>query len=285
MESSFTAQRLTARFVAGTQLADGLAVAKVLGARRIQIALDHLGENVSTVEEARAAGQAAFGSLQGLSELAIGGTIAVKLTQLGLDISVEEAITNLRPVVELARRCGTRVEVDMESAAYTERTLDILHRMHGEFGSVRAVIQAYLYRSEADVRRLNAVGMPVRLCKGAYQEHPDVVMAGKDSVDKNFVRLMELLLQEGIDPAIATHDPAIVDHALGFIEGQGIGARGFEFEMLYGVRRDLQQMLVDRGFRLRLYVPYGEAWYPYFLRRLAERPANVWFVLRNLFRR
>ena len=284
MESSFAAKRITERFVAGTALNDGLAVARILAGRQIQIALDHLGENVSTPVEAREAGRVALASLHALSELQLKGTIAVKLTQLGLDLSVDEALANLRPLVELAKRAETRVEIDMESTAYTERTLEIVRRVHAENGSVRAVIQAYMYRSEADIRQLNLEGIPVRLCKGAYQEPPNCVMQEKESVDKNYVRLMELLLTEGVDPAIATHDPAIIDHALRFVAGQGIPTRRFEFEMLYGVRRDLQQMLVDRGFRLRLYVPYGDAWYPYFLRRLAERPANVWFVVRNMFR-
>ncbi len=284
MESSFAAKRITERFVAGTALNDGLAVAQVLAGRQIQIALDHLGENVSTPGEAREAGRVALASLQALSDLHLNGTIAVKLTQLGLDISVDEAVSNLRPLVELAKRAETRVEIDMESTAYTQRTLDIVRRVHAESGSVRAVIQAYMYRSEADIRQLNLEGIPVRLCKGAYQEPPNYVMQEKESVDRNYVRLMELLLTDGVDPAIATHDPAIIDHALRFVAGQGIAASRFEFEMLYGVRRDLQQMLVNRGFRLRLYVPYGDAWYPYFLRRLAERPANVWFVVRNMFR-
>ena len=284
MESSFAARRITGRFVAGTELNDGLAVARVLAGRQIQIALDHLGENVSTPAEAREAGRVALDSLQALSELQLNGTIAVKLTQLGLDLSVDEALANLRPLLELAKRAETRVEIDMESTVYTERTLEIVRLVNAEFGSVRAVIQAYMYRSEADIRQLNLEGIPVRLCKGAYQEPPNYVMQEKESVDKNYVRLMELLLTEGVDPAIATHDPAIIDHALRFVAGQGIAASRFEFEMLYGVRRDLQQMLVDRGFRLRLYVPYGDAWYPYFLRRLAERPANVWFVVRNMFR-
>lgn len=282
MESSSLTQKMTSRFIAGLRLEDGLAHAKALAGQGIETALDHLGENVATVAEAKSAGAAALGTLSGLARLGIDGTVAIKLTQLGLDMSIDECIGNLDPLAALAKQAGTRVEVDMESTAYTERTLQIVETMHQRHGSVRAVIQAYLYRSEADIKRLNQLGIPVRLCKGAYNEPADLAIADKREVDRAFVRLMQILLKDGKFPAIATHDPAILQQAITFAKEINLSLSKFEFEMLYGVRRDLQQQILKQGFNLRLYVPYGEAWYPYFMRRLAERPANVWFLLRNL---
>lgn len=284
MESSSTAHALTSRFIAGLNLEDGLALAKTLGDQGIQTALDHLGENVGTVQEAKASGAAAVRALSGLAQLSIGGTVAIKLTQLGLDLSMEECLANLEPLVMLAKQAGTRVEVDMESTAYTDQTLQIVEAMHLKHGSIRAVIQAYLYRSEADVYRLNQLGIPVRLCKGAYNEPADLAIAKKPDVDKAFLRLMRVMLKDGKFPAIATHDPAILQQATAFVKEIDLSPSDFEFEMLYGVRRDLQRQIRQQGFNLRLYVPYGEAWYPYFMRRLAERPANVWFLARNLLR-
>ena len=284
MESSSVTRSLTSRFIAGLRLEDGLALAKALAGQGIETALDHLGENVGTAEEAKAASAAALEALSRLARLGIDGTVAIKLTQFGLDLSMDECIGNLDPLVALAKQAGTRVEVDMESTAYTERTLQILETMHQRHGSIRAVIQAYLYRSEADIHRLNQLEIPVRLCKGAYNEPADLAIADKQQVDQAFVRLMRILLKDGKFPAIATHDPAILKQAVSFAKEIDLPPSRFEFEMLYGVRRDLQQQILKQGFNLRLYVPYGEAWYPYFMRRLAERPANVWFLLRNLLR-
>lgn len=284
MESSSVTRSLTSRFIAGLRLEDGLALAKALAGQGIETALDHLGENVGTAEEAKAASAAALEALSRLARLGIDGTVAIKLTQFGLDLSMDECIGNLDPLVALAKQAGTRVEVDMESTAYTERTLQIVETMHQRHGSIRAVIQAYLYRSEADIHRLNQLEIPVRLCKGAYNEPADLAIADKQQVDQAFVRLMRILLKDGKFPAIATHDPAILKQAVSFAKEIDLPPSRFEFEMLYGVRRDLQQQILKQGFNLRLYVPYGEAWYPYFMRRLAERPANVWFLLRNLLR-
>ena len=284
MESSSVTRSLTSRFIAGLRLEDGLALAKALAGQGIETALDHLGENVGTAEEAKAASAAALEALSRLARLGIDGTVAIKLTQFGLDLSMDECIGNLDPLVALAKQAGTRVEVDMESTAYTERTLQIVETMHQRHGSIRAVIQAYLYRSEADIHRLNQLEIPVRLCKGAYNEPADLAIADKQQVDQAFVRLMRILLKDGKFPAIATHDPAILKQAVSFAKEIDLPPSRFEFEMLYGVRRDLQQQILKQGFNLRLYVPYGEAWYPYFMRRLAERPANVWFPLRNLLR-
>ena len=282
MESSPMANRLTSRFIAGLTLDAGLSVANELAKQGIQTALDHLGENVSTQGEAKFASGYAMISLAKLHELGIGGTVAIKLTQFGLDLSVDECIANIEPLIERAKQSGTRVEIDMESTTYTERTLRIVESMHAKYGSVRAVIQAYLHRSEEDVQRLNSLGVPVRLCKGAYNESPQFAITAKQKVDEAYVRLMKLLLKDGTDATIATHDPAIIDQTVLFAKELGLSQKTFEFEMLYGVRRDLQKKLVNEGFRLRLYVPYGKAWYPYFMRRLAERPANVWFLVRNL---
>ena len=284
MESSSVTRSLTSRFIAGLRLEDGLALAKALAGQGIETALDHLGENVGTAEEAKAASAAALEALSRLARLGIDGTVAIKLTQFGLDLSMDECTGNLDPLVALAKQAGTRVEVDMESTAYTERTLQIVETMHQRHGSIRAVIQAYLYRSEADIHRLNQLEIPVRLCKGAYNEPADLAIADKQQVDQAFVRLMRILLKDGKFPAIATHDPAILKQAVSFAKEIDLPPSRFEFEMLYGVRRDLQQQILKQGFNLRLYVPYGEAWYPYFMRRLAERPANVWFLLRNLLR-
>ncbi len=189
---------------------------------------------------------------------------------------------HLRPVFERASALGTRVEIDMESTVYTERTLAIVKEMHSDFGCVRAVLQAYLYRTEQDVAELNHLGVPIRLCKGAYQESSDLAFAAKSDVDTNFVKLMETLLREGTDPAIASHDERILMRALAYSKELKLAPDRYEFQMLYGIRRQWQQRLVDQGQRLRLYVPYGEAWYPYFMRRLAERPANVIFLATNM---
>jgi len=187
--------------------------------------------------------------------------------------------------MERARAMNSRVEIDMESSEYTDRTLAIVTRLQDQFpGSVRAVIQAYLYRSEEDIRRLSERQIPVRLCKGAYREPPEVAFPRKDQVDANYVQLMKLLLDQGTYAAIASHDERIINEALHHIKEQNLAQDRFEFQMLYGIRRDLQRKLVAQGYRLRLYVPYGDAWYPYFMRRLAERPANVLFLARNLLR-
>ncbi len=274
METSRFAKPLTRRFVAGETLDEELAVARRLNAEGFLVSLDHLGENVATESEAGASAEAIRQALERLDGLP--ATVSIKLTQFGLDLSYEVCLHNVEPLVRKARELGTRVEIDMESTVYTERTLEIVEQLHASHGAVRAVIQAYLFRSEADIRRLNALGVPVRLCKGAYQEPDELAMQEKAEVDASYLRLAKLLLDEGVDPAIATHDERMIEVARGYPKDR------FEYQMLYGVRRELQSQLVRDGYRLRLYVPYGDAWYPYFMRRLAERPANVWFVLRSL---
>jgi len=210
--------------------------------------------------------------------------VSIKLTQLGLDLSEQQCQANLEQLVTCANEIGSGVEVDMESSEYGDRTLGIVSEINAKLGNVRAVIQAYLYRSEQDIEALSRQNIPVRLCKGAYQEPPEVAYPRKTDVDANYVRLMKALLDHGAYPAIATHDEQILNEAVRYIQEKRLDAARFEFQMLYGIRRDLQSRLVQQGYRLRLYVPYGNAWYPYFMRRLAERPANVAFLARNLWR-
>ena len=283
METSGQAQRLTSRFVAGLELEDGLEVAGQLRSRGIYSSLDHLGENVSTEAEAASGRDAYLGALDAIAAAGLPSTVSVKVTSLGLDISPELCMANTEAIVRKAAMTGSLVECDMEDSSYTDRTLDIVHEMQRRYpGRVRAVIQAYLYRSEGDIDDLNARQIPVRLCKGAYREPAAVAWQEKHEVDASYVKLMKKLLDHGEYPAIASHDDAILREALAHVSSRRIDPDAFEFQMLYGVRRKLQRQVVAKGFRLRLYVPYGQAWYPYFMRRLAERPANVLFVARSL---
>ncbi len=285
MEHSTLSQKLTSRFVAGPTLEDGIRVLKKLSGEHTFATLDFLGENVKSLEEASHSKVSYLAALAEIERSALPATVSIKLTQFGLDFSQQACCDNVVPLVEHAQRIGSRVEVDMESSEYTDRTLELVGELQRRFpDNIRAVIQAYLFRSEDDIRRLSDSRIPVRLCKGAYREPSNVAFARKSDVDANYFKLMKLLLDQGAYPAIASHDEKIIRHALRHIEEQKIAADRFEFQMLYGIRRDLQRELVSRGFRLRLYVPYGDAWYPYFMRRLAERPANVLFLARNLLR-
>lgn len=280
MENSKLARPLTRRFIAGNSLEEALAVCSHLNALGILTTLDPLGESVSAREEAERSRDHALEAIRQIAARRLQSTISVKLTQLGLDIDTDFCLGNARALVQLAQQCNTRVEFDMETSGHTDRTLAIVHQLHGEFPHcVRAVIQAYLFRSEADIVALNQAAIPVRLCKGAYAEDPSLAFAEKSAVDNNYRHLTQLLLQQGAYPAIATHDPKMIAAA----QSASVPKDSFEFQMLYGVRRDLQRQLAAQGYRLRLYVPYGEAWYPYFMRRLAERPANVLFLARNFF--
>ncbi|HLH39250.1 MAG TPA: proline dehydrogenase family protein [Bryobacteraceae bacterium] len=284
MEQSALSKKFTRRFIAGEKLDDALRVLEHLERERIWATLDHLGENVTTIEEAAASRDSYLEALARIEERKLPSTVSIKLTQFGLDLSQEVCVENVRQLTARAKAIGSRVEIDMESSAYTDRTLEIAARIAGEFGCARTVIQAYLFRSAADIERMNALAIPVRLCKGAYDEPPSVAFPEKRDVDRNYVTLMKTLLDHGAYPAIATHDEAIIGEAFRYARQRRITPDRFEFQMLYGIRRDLQKRVVDLGYRLRLYVPYGTAWYPYFMRRLAERPANVLFLLRNLFR-
>ncbi len=285
METSSLSQRLTSRFVAGPELADGVAVLKKLAADNVMTTLDCLGENVESTEDAADSRDSYLAALAEIEASKLPATVSIKLTQFGLDLSPELCETNVLALAQRARSIGSRVEIDMESSDYTDETLALVTRIQDLFpGHVRAVIQAYLFRSEADIRMLSSKKIPVRLCKGAYREPADVAFEEKAEVDANYVKLMKLLLDEGTYPAIASHDEKIIDQAVRHIGEQKLDRERFEFQMLYGIRRDLQKKLVAQGFRLRLYVPYGDAWYPYFMRRLAERPANLIFLAKNLVR-
>lgn len=283
MERSRTTEKFTSRFVAGRSLDDGLRVLERLSAEGLLATLDFLGENVTSLAEAEVSRDTYLKALEIVQPFA--ATVSIKLSQFGLHRSDEACLSNVRALVACARKINSRIEIDMESSEYTTRTLRLVEQLHGEFsGHVRAVIQAYLYRSGDDITRLSAGGIPVRLCKGAYHEPPSAAFPNKVEVDENYCKLMERLLDTGAYPAIASHDEKIVRRALEYVTEQKISPDRFEFQMLYGIRRDLQRELVRKGYRVRLYVPYGDAWFPYFMRRLAERPANLVFLLRNLMR-
>ena len=285
METSSLARRLSTRFVAGETLDEALAVARKLNAEGITVTLDHLGESVSTLEEAAEARDVYLRTLDAIHQNAIQGNVSLKLTQFGLDLSGEQCLANVDRLVQHAAELDSFVRVDMESSDYTDRTLDLVHTLHARHGAVGVVIQSYLYRSQADVERLCGAKIRVRLCKGAYLEPAAVAFPRKGDVDKSYLELTHYLLQNGVYPAIATHDEAVIRQICRFVADRRIPLDSFEFQMLYGIRRDVQRRLVAGGYRVRLYVPFGKAWYPYYMRRLAERPANVFFILRNLFRR
>jgi proline dehydrogenase len=284
METSSFFRPLTSRFVAGLTLEDGLRVCGKLQAEGIMASLDHLGENVKSLAEADASREAYLEALQRIEAGSYPVTVSIKLTALGLDLSQQACLENTEALVRKAGEIGSRIEMDMEASEYTDRTLAIVREMHRKYGGVRAVIQAYLYRSAADIDELCKLGVPVRLCKGAYKEPPDISFASKRDVDANYLKLMRALFDQGTYPAIASHDEAILTEAIRHVREKKIAPEHFEFQMLYGVRRNLQRRLVSEGYRLRVYVPYGTAWYPYFMRRLAERPANLMFLVRSLMR-
>jgi proline dehydrogenase len=285
METSPASRRFTSRFIAGRTLDEALRVASQLAGDRILTSLDFLGENVTSIDEAAASRDSYLNALDGIAGRHLPATVSIKLTQFGLDLSEQICLNNVSALVERAKNMGTRVEIDMESAAHTDRTLGVVLEMHRRFGGhVRAVVQAYLRRSEEDLVRLSRERIPVRLCKGAYREPADVAFQQKAEVDRNYLALMKTLLEIGEYPAIASHDEAILDECVSHVRDKEISPDRFEFQMLYGIRRDLQRKLTQGGFRLRAYVPYGDAWFPYFMRRLAERPANLLFVAKNVLR-
>ena len=286
METSYLGKRMSARFVAGETLERAIAVARRINSESIQVTLDYLGENVSSLEEAAASRDAYLEALSAVCANGIQAYLSIKLTQFGMDFSSPICRDNVEQLVRAASEKGEFIRVDMESSAYTERTFELVADIHSRFpGSVGCVVQAYLYRSAKDIERLCQQGIRVRLCKGAYLEPHNVAYPRKADVDRNYLRLMNVLLVQGTSPAVATHDERIVEETKRFATLQGISPDRFEFQMLYGVRRDLQRRLVRQGYRVRVYVPFGKAWYPYFMRRLAERPANVVFLARNLLRR
>jgi proline dehydrogenase len=284
METSSTARRLSARFVAGETLEEALAVSRRLNAEGITVTLDHLGESVTSLGEAAEARDIYLRTQTAIEESGIQGNVSLKLTQFGLDLSEAECRGNVAQLVCRAAGMHSFVRVDMESSEYTDRTLELVRSLHQEWGAVGVVIQAYLYRSKADIEELCSRKIRVRLCKGAYLEPEGKAFPQKADVDRNFIELMKILLDRGEYPAIATHDEQMIEATKAYATLRNRPRDGFEFQMLYGIRRDLQRKLVAEGYRLRLYVPFGKAWYPYYMRRLAERPANVFFMLRNVFR-
>ena len=284
METSALARRLAARFVAGDTWADGLEAGRRINREGIAVTFDRLGESVTSLAEAEVSRDEYLRVLAEISDHHLDANVSIKLTQFGMDISEQACRANVEQLVRTARDLNSFVRIDMESSEYTERTLRLVNDMHAQYKTVGTVIQAYLRRSEKDIENLCAQGIRVRLCKGAYLEPAQVAFQAKSDVDRNFVHLMRILLAAGTYPAIATHDEKIIQNAKDFANTRQLSRDSFEFQMLYGIRRDLQRKLVAEGYRLRLYVPFGKAWYPYFMRRLAERPANVLFLTRNLLR-
>ncbi|HXK00822.1 MAG TPA: proline dehydrogenase family protein [Verrucomicrobiae bacterium] len=284
METSLLARRLATRFVAGETLDQAITVARKLKSEGITVTLDHLGESVTNLEEAAAARDVYLAVLDALHGEGLEANVSLKLTQFGLDLSAAQCLANVEQLVRRAAELGGFVRVDMESSEYTQRTLDLVAELYARYGAVGTVIQSYLFRSQADIEFLNAARIRVRLCKGAYLEPASVAFPEKTDVDRNYLDLAKLLLDGGAYPAMATHDEKLIAQIERYVAERNIARDAFEFQMLYGIRRDLQRRLVAQGYRLRLYVPFGGAWYPYYMRRLAERPANVFFILRNLFR-
>ncbi len=285
METSRIARRLSRRFVAGEVLPDAIAAGRAIQAQGISLTLDHLGENVTSLAEAEASRDAYLRALDELQAAGLTPNVSLKLTQFGIEVSADACRANVEQVVKRAAELSGFVRIDMESSEYTDRTLRLVTDLHARYNCVGTVIQAYLRRSEADIEMLCGRGIRVRLCKGAYLEPHTVAFPHKADVDGNYIRLMQLLLDRGEYPAIATHDPKMIDATKAYAAAHSIRRDRFEFQMLYGIRRDLQRQLVAEGYRLRVYVPFGRAWYPYFMRRLAERPANLLFLARNILRK
>lgn len=286
-EKSRTGQKVSHRFVAGMSIDEALAATTATNARGMSVSIDNLGENVSNIDEARHSAALYHEMLDRIAERKLDANVSLKLTHMGLDVDETVARSIVNDVVAHAARLDSFVRIDMEGSPYTEKTLQVvrdLHRKPGNAGRVGAVIQAYLHRSETDVQSLCAEHIRIRLCKGAYKEPPEIAFQAKADVDRNFVKLMKIMLKSGTYHGIATHDPNMINETIAFAQNEKIARDSFEFQMLYGVRRDLQDQLVKDGWRVRIYIPFGTEWYPYLMRRLAERPANALFILKNLVR-
>jgi len=289
-ERSAIGRRLSSRFVAGTQVEDALRVTKAVNQLGLSVSIDNLGENVSNTGEARESAQLYHQLLDQIAARQLNANISLKLTHMGLDVDEKLARDQVTGLVAKAASMKPQnfVRVDMEGSAYTERTLDFVHELHripGNQGCVGAVIQSYMRRSQADVDRLLSERIRIRLCKGAYKEPDDVAFQKKSEVDENYIRLMQTLMKSGVYHGLATHDENIIREAQAFATREKIARDAFEFQMLHGIRRDLQQGLAKDGWKVRVYIPFGTEWYPYLMRRLAERPANVLFIAKNLLRR
>jgi proline dehydrogenase len=271
------------RFIAGETIEEAIDAARALQARDLRITLDYLGESVRTMDEARAATREYVRLIDVILAAGIERNISLKLTQLGVDIDRATCVDNLRRILDPAQRHEFFVRLDMENSPYTEVTLEVFETLwQQQYRNIGVALQAALHRSEGDVRRMNALGAHVRLVKGAYKEPPSLAYQHKAEVDTAFAALMRILLDEGTYPAIATHDERLIDQTKTYATERGISNDRYEFQMLYGIRRDLQASLVETGYRMRIYVPFGRQWFPYFMRRLGERPANVGFVVRGI---
>ena len=279
-----TTRRMAQRFVPGEELDAAITAARACNRAGMTVSLDYLGENVVTREDAERARAAYMQALDRIAAEGVDGNVSLKLTHLGLDLGGEFCAEQLRQVMSCAEQHGNFVRVDMEGSAYTDRTLRMVKQARAETPAVGTVIQSYLYRSEEDIRALLEIGCRIRLVKGAYKEPPRIAFRGKKDVDANFVKLMKILLPSGIYNALATHDPKMIEAAIRFAAEQNITKDKFEFQMLYGIRTDLQNQLVRQGYRVRVYIPYGKDWFAYFMRRLAERPANLIFFAKNFLR-
>lgn len=279
-------KKMTTRFVAGENIEEAVAAIRELNALGCTASFDHLNESVANAAETEEEVREYLRILARIDETGIRSNVSIKLTQFGLQIDPELAYRNARTVVEDAARRGNFVRVDMEQSAVTQVTLDIFKRLRAEFGlnDVGIVLQSYLWRTYDDAQEMLKIPARIRICKGAYNEPPEVAFPNKKDVDDNYVRVMQLLLSSGTYHGIATHDPNMINATIRYARDNGIGKDAFEFQMLYGVRRDLQTRLARDGYNMRVYVPYGKHWYPYFMRRLAERPANIWFVMKNMFK-
>ncbi len=288
-ERSVIGQRMSGRFVAGTQVEDVLRATRTVNQLGPTVSIDNLGENVTNADEARSSAQLYHQLLDQISARQLKANISLKLTHMGLDVDEKLARDQVTSLVTKAASMNPQnfVRVDMEGSPYTQRTLDFvheLHRMPGNQGCVGAVIQSYMRRSESDVEKLLSDRIRIRLCKGAYKEPEDIAFQKKSEVDESYVRLMKTLMKSGVYHGLATHDENIIKEAKAFATREKIARDSFEFQMLYGIRRDLQQSLVKEGWGMRVYIPFGTEWYPYLMRRLAERPANALFIAKNLFR-
>lgn len=279
-------KKMTRRFVAGEDIEEAIAAIRELNKLNCTASFDHLNESVASAAETEEEVREYLNILARIDETGIRSNVSIKLTQFGLDIDPELTYKNARTVVEEAARRGNFVRVDMEQSSVTQVTIDIFKRLRSEFGlnDVGIVLQSYLRRTYDDAQELLKIPARIRICKGAYNEPPEVAFPDKKDVDENYIRVMKLLLSSGTYHGIATHDPNMINATIRYAREEGIGKEAFEFQMLYGVRRDLQERLAREGYNVRVYVPYGKHWYPYFMRRLAERPANVWFVMKNMFK-
>ncbi len=286
-ERSSVGQKMSQRFVAGTQVEDALRATQAVNHWGAAVSIDNLGENVTNIEEAKQSAALYHQLLDLIAERGLKANVSVKLTHMGLDVDEKFAYDNVTGLVQHAARLNSFVRIDMEGSPYTQRTLDFVHRLHRDPANddaVGAVIQSYMRRSAADVDKLLAERIRIRLCKGAYKEPPELAFQKKSEVDANYVKLMKVLLKSGVYHGIATHDENIIRQTVAFARAENIPADAFEFQMLHGIRRDLQQGLVKDGWRMRVYIPFGTEWYPYLMRRLAERPANVLFIAKNILR-